>query len=62
MVSLGVVPEDYMGYEAAGIIVESNSSKYNIGDEVLIIKNKSGKAISIMSIVLKMKYIENQVT
>jgi NADPH:quinone reductase-like Zn-dependent oxidoreductase/aryl carrier-like protein len=46
MVTLDVVPEDYIGYEAAGIVVKSNTKKYNVGDEVAIIKNKSGKAIS----------------
>ncbi|VVU95028.1 Beta-ketoacyl synthase, N-terminal domain [seawater metagenome] len=46
MVCLGVVKSDYLGYELAGVIKESSTPEFNIGDIVIASPNKSGKGIS----------------
>ena len=45
MVSLGVINEDYIGYELSGIIKQSNSKYFKVGDRVLAAPNIGGKGI-----------------
>ena len=46
MASLDVVKSDYIGYELSGIIQESNSEEFKVGDIVIASPNKSGKGIA----------------
>ena len=46
MAALDVVKSDFIGYELAGIVKESNSSEFKKGDMVLASPNKSGKGIA----------------
>lgn len=45
MVNLDIVSENYIGYEACGIVLESNTDKFKKGDDVIVLK-KHGKCIS----------------
>ena len=45
MVSLGIVKEEFIGYEASGIVVDSKTNNYQVGDEVIICNNNIGKTI-----------------
>ena len=46
MVILDVVSNSSIGYEAAGTIIESKLNNFDVGDAVIVIKNKNGNTLS----------------